>query len=385
MSRNNAKKIFVLILIIFTVLPMLCGCWNYVGLNEIGIVLGVAIDKENDNYKLTFEIVDLTKSGKETGVVPAYIESEGKTVFEAVRNAKQRLQTKLFFGHISILVISEQIAKYEGVLESFNLFLRDAESRETINLIVSQEKTAKDIITAKGLTNPLNSLEIKEIIKSDHVTTGKTSDVQLYQLYDVLFTHGRQLVLPAFHKVKNGDIETAESHGVALFKKDKLIGYLSPDDTFFYLFVIDELRGGLFSVPLDKNSSERTVFEINNAKSKMDFEYDKDKDQFKIILKINADVFLAEEANNMTEPYDRHMISKIRKSAEDYLKENIENVISKVQKKYNADIFGFGNKIYRKNPELWRKAEKDWDRYFKELKVDIKPSINIKNTASLRN
>ena len=51
------KKILVL-LIPF----ILCGCWNYKELNQLAIVSGMAIEKENDEYVLTAQIINSQKS-----------------------------------------------------------------------------------------------------------------------------------------------------------------------------------------------------------------------------------------------------------------------------------------------------------------------------------
>lgn len=381
MNKNKIKKIIAVIIIICICMSFY-GCWDYTSLNEIGIVTGVAIDKEEDNYKLTLEVVDLLKSNKQTGIKPLYVECEGTTIMEAVRNSKSISATKMFWGQIAVLILSEQMAKEEGILKCLELFLRDAEPRETINIIISQEKTAKDLIMAQGLTTSLNALELSDIVAEDHKVTSKTGDVQFYQAMDVLNKPGRELVLPAFHIIKNDDFFTAQSNGVVIFDEDMLIGYLSPEDTFFYLFVINEIQGGVFSTQLEEDKEDRTVFEINGSKTKMDYEYDEEKDKFKIIVEIDTNVFIAERSL-MKEPYNQKKIEEIQKEAGEYLKINIESVIKKVQIEYDSDIFAFGNLIYRKKSKLWDKVSDDWDRYFKEIEVEIKANVHIKNTASL--
>jgi spore germination protein KC len=72
------------------------------GLNELSIVSGVAIDKtlRTATNMLSFEVVDLTKPTKETTLSAILLESEGKTLFDAARNAKKKVVNKLYFGHI---------------------------------------------------------------------------------------------------------------------------------------------------------------------------------------------------------------------------------------------------------------------------------------------
>ena len=79
----------------------------------MSIVSGMAVDKspDSENFRLTFELLDTAKPIKEQGVDNEIVVSEGKTFFDAARNAKRLLHNKLYFGHMVTAVISEEIAK----------------------------------------------------------------------------------------------------------------------------------------------------------------------------------------------------------------------------------------------------------------------------------
>ena len=83
------KKLYI-VLLGFTSF-LLTGCWDYISLNELTIVTGIAIDYAEDqkNYHLSFEIIDITQSNKDEGIRTAILESEGSTLFDAVRKAKK--------------------------------------------------------------------------------------------------------------------------------------------------------------------------------------------------------------------------------------------------------------------------------------------------------
>ena len=146
------KKCVCLILALLFALPA-AGCWSYRGLDEMTIVSGIALDKDKEtgNYLLSFEFVDLSGSVKENGPESKIIESEGKTIFEAVRNAKKKLRNKLYFGHAQMLIINQDIAKEEDIGSIMDWFMRDGEVRETINMAISREQTAQDIFNAVGI------------------------------------------------------------------------------------------------------------------------------------------------------------------------------------------------------------------------------------------
>ena len=161
------KKIASSLLILLLLIP-LSGCWDYRGLDELTIVTGVAIDKkpEEDIYQLTYEIVDLIEPIKEKGPNRKLIESEGKTIFEAVRNAKRRVSNKLYFGHSELIIICEEIARNEDLNVVLDFLPGTSECRETINVVVSQ-KTARDIIASEGIGHTVISNEILEILEDD--------------------------------------------------------------------------------------------------------------------------------------------------------------------------------------------------------------------------
>jgi spore germination protein KC len=82
------KRVFLTVLIIL-VCPAILGCWDYTGLNQINIVLGVAVDKDilTGEYKVTYEVVDTTKAGKDE-VSSVLFDTKGASLFDTARNSK---------------------------------------------------------------------------------------------------------------------------------------------------------------------------------------------------------------------------------------------------------------------------------------------------------
>lgn len=69
--------------------------------------------------------------------------------------------------------------------------------------------------------------------------------------------------------------------------------------------------------------------------------------------------------------------------ADDFLQQEIEKLIKDVQKGFGFDIFGFGNIIRQRNPELWKTIEGDWDSIFMELDFNIVSDIQMRNSGHL--
>lgn len=378
------KKVFLCILILFSIVS-LSGCWNYRGLNDMTIVAGIAIDKnpDNNNYILTFEIVDLSGSSSSEGSIQSkLVEAEGKTYFDAARNAKRRMLNKLYFGNTQIVVVSNEIAKTDGLSTIVDWFLRDAEVRETVDIVISEQKTAKEILTTAEGNSPVVSYDIEKILNADNKATSSAIVVEIYNTFNTLKREGLSLTLPMFHCIINDEEKTSELNGSAVFKYDKMIGSLSPTESKYFLFVNDMVEGGILALSYNDNQPEDISLEISDNKTTKSYSYKDGK--IKFTIETHTGVFIGEFNQDNHDLLKEDEITYITSRAQDKLKKEISDVIKKVQVQYGSDIFGFGNMIYKDNPKLWSQLKNDWDKTFKTLEVDVECKINIVNTAYVK-
>ena len=345
-------------------------------------VIGVAIDKDSKsgNYQLSFEIVDLSTPIKVKGISSTIIESEGNTLFDAVRNAKKRITNKLYFGQAQIVVISEEVARSGDIVDVIDWFLRDPECRETIAIVVSQEKSARDIIATAGIAQGLVANQIRKILETDNISTSTTLCVEFYEAFNTFKAEGKSLVLPAIHNVMNADKLVSETNGVAVFKEKKFVGYLTPEESKYYLFAVNKIQGGVLTFSSEGNDHDNISLEIGDNQTKRSFEYTNGK--IKILLHTETTVYLGEVAGHIN-ALDTQRIDYLETAAEKKLEKNIGSIIKKVQADYDTDIFGFGNLIYKKNFPLWKQLSGSWEARFKKLEVNVSADIHIVNTGAL--
>ncbi|MBW7573838.1 Ger(x)C family spore germination protein [Caproiciproducens faecalis] len=376
------KKIVCLLLSLILLLSQ-TGCWSYRGLNEITIIAGIGIDLDpkTKDYLVSCEIIDLTSTGKESGTKAKLVESRGKTVMDAVRNAKKRLLNKLYWGNNEVLIFGNELAKSGDIGNVINWFLTDAECRETVCLVVSQEKTAKDLLSIYGLDNSVVAFEIKKIIADDENVVGTMENVQLFQAFSILNSPGRSLALPAFRDVKNDEDIVAESNGEAVFKGDKLVGYLPPEESKYYLFAVDEIHGGILTTSSTDEDQTDVSLEISKSKTKNSYSYE--NGQLKFTIKIETEVAV-DEMKPGVDLLDEDTLEKIEQREQKMIEERTESVIKKVQTQYNSDIFGFGNMIYKSDVKLWQQLEPEWDKIFPTIQVKVESKVNIVNTSFLK-
>ncbi|HWR19726.1 MAG TPA: hypothetical protein VN608_08895, partial [Clostridia bacterium] len=225
--------------LVLAVCLVLCGCNDYRSLNELIFVAGIAVDKnpETGDYIVHFEIMNLQENIKQQGLSSAIVESTGRTIPEAVRNASKRVTSKLYFGHATVLIMSEQLAIDGEVSHILDWLLRESELRETSSIVISVGQPAGDLLKLKGLDQRVISNEIDRILKEDSKTSALTYNVAAYEAYNLLKAEGASLVLPIFHGVDNNGEMVVESNGLAVFKNAVMIGTLSPLESKMLLFL----------------------------------------------------------------------------------------------------------------------------------------------------
>lgn len=376
------RKKAVLTALCLMLLLILSGCWNYRSLSDLAIVAGMAVDMDtvSGDYRMVCETVDLSGDVK-SGLKPKIIESTGKTIFDAARNAKKRLQKRLYFGNIQIVVISEELAKSGHIMHLIDWFLRDAELRETAYILVSQAKAAADILNTKGVDNSIVSFEIGTILMDDQTATSSIPSHMLYEIYDTLHTDGVSLALPAFHIINNNATPSAEANGTAVFKEENLLGYLSPEESKYLLFVLNEVKGGILTLSTTGEGQDDISLEISENKTKLSFSV---KDQ-KLIFNVNTEarVYLGESAEELN-AMDKEKIASLEVAAGAKMEQGISDVIKRVQTEYRSDIFGFGNMIHQRDGKLWSSISKYWNDMFPALEVVVHSKINIVNSFYLK-
>jgi spore germination protein KC len=115
-------RYILLVVVLAANTMLLSGCWNYREIDKLAIVAGVAIDREQETnrFLMTTEIIDLKSSGKEVEIKSQKIDTEGETIFDAVRNMIKISAKRLYWSHLKVIIISQDIAK-EGVVQVIDL------------------------------------------------------------------------------------------------------------------------------------------------------------------------------------------------------------------------------------------------------------------------
>jgi spore germination protein KC len=370
---NMLKKV-ILAFISLILLISVTGCWNYSEVDDIAIVSGVGIDKGKSEGELavTVEIVDTKKGSKSNQSGIKMLTLSGPTIFDIVRGMISITGEKLFWSHSKVIVISEELAR-EGVIRVIDWYNRDTETRSDVYIFVSKEKTAQEVISLSSVTESILAYELAQQMRIEK-NTSTAPVVEIFDFIDKLEASGEYAMAPLIYIHEQNKIKNARVSGTAIFNKDKMVGTISGDETKFMLFARDEIKGGV--LPLnDEKGKPAFSLEIlsNRTKVKPVWKDGKLQMQINTVTQVGLDEVMAPKEFN-----DINSKKVLEKRAGKELQQQILSVIHKVQKDYQADIFGFGELVHERMPENWKKIKQNWRQEFTQLDVVVNSKVMIK-------
>lgn len=345
----------------------------------MSIVAGVAVDKgTKDQFQITVEIVQITP-GKQSKMASKIITGEGKSMFDAARNIIALNGKRLYWSHTKVIIVSHQIAS-EDLTKVIDWYNRDTETREDVYMLISQRNSAKEIFNELNYTEQIKSFALNEMIQNQKsLSKAPITDIMKFDIEST--AKGISAVIPLVNIGETNGKAVPQVMGAAIIKKDKMVGFLNPEETQALLFIRNEVKGGILNVETQESEASKVVsLEIFKNKTKIKPVID-GKD-IKINLEIDTTTAI-DEVQGSESFIDDEERKKLEKFAESNLKKRIETTISKVQGEYDVDIFGFGAKLRENKIQVWNSVDDNWNEIFKHLKVNVKTSIHIKNSASL--
>lgn len=382
-------KVIRLLLIGAMALIILTGCWNRVEINDIAIVTAIGLDLvEDDKLRLTLQVAVPSKLGSMGGgdggsseKSSIVISETGTTVSEAYRNIQGKLPRRIFFSQSRVLLIGEDLAK-KGVSHIIDFHTRYAEPRIN-SFIMFTKGNASKIIKGIPKFESISAEEMKELAKMN-------GGLKIYvrDFLNMLLTDGQEPLAPQFTLKSlevdtNNKLKTQAVNGIALFKKDKLIGWMDDVETRGLLWLRNEIKTGVITIKIpEENGGGNISLEINRADTNIVPILK--NGEIKLTVKVNSEMSVIENDSKL-KLYETKAIDDIQKSIENEISDRIQMVVDKAQKEYQSDIFGFGQSVYKKYPKEWNTSyKKNWEQEFPQLEVTINSKAFVRRIGLIK-
>ena len=369
------KKLFL-----FLILLSLTGCYDQKELNTIAIMTATEINKSKDEYIVNAQVVNPQSSDKTVNVQAPFIiyESRGKTIHEAYRQIKLQSSRYLYPNHMEILIINENLAK-EDISQIMDFFLRIPDVRTEFNVLIGKNENILNITTP---IDDISATSIIDTMETNNKYLGITNFVTFNDFANMDLNKNLEVILPSIEAInytkKSESISNTESTKInslyklgnlAIFKDNKLQGYLTEDESTTYNIIKNKAKSILINYECEKN--KYMTIEATNIKSDINA---KNKEiNIKTEMTGNINENMCNIKLNKIEN-----IKKIEKEVKKYVEDKIITSINNIRKKYNSDIFGFLDTIYKQDYNTYQTIKKNWyTQEYQNIKININATINI--------
>ncbi|WP_273324673.1 Ger(x)C family spore germination protein [Vallitalea guaymasensis] len=383
-------KKYLYILVLFVIIISFSGCKNVKrDIEKYAMVLSTGYDYTEDNkYKLTIQVLKTSREqtgGATNGMdkkqsLPSEVviyTSIGETINKAYDNLTSSLGQEPYFSHNKFIVIGKNLAE-KGIDLIIDSNLRGHEIRPNTPLLVAKGEASEIIKQLTPMdTIPANTIEN---IIINQFEKGLTVITNLKDMYNGLaiktagITTGVIYVADEADIAHNGNIFIVDE--IAIFKDDKLIGFLNKEESRALMWIKTKVEAGDVVINSPEDEKEKITLEILNSKCKTTPNFDGNNYSIKLNITQRSNIVsMVGEHDPMN---DYKVLDELEKVLDKRIEEDVKNVIKKVQKDYDVDIFNFGEVIHRKYPKQWKVIKEEWDEIFPHILVEVKVKSSIK-------
>lgn len=397
-------KKLVRIISIILALSVLPGCWSRREIEDLAIISAMAIDRVNlrgqEKFRVAIQVVrpgqlgggqrrgDGGGGGKSPGWLAAGF---GETMYDAVRNLGTRSSRSMVLYHDRVIIIGEKTAR-QGMAEVLDFISRHKDIRLR-TWIVLTEGEALPVLQSTPEMEKLLSDEISEILIRTAPRVSKGFAVDLREFISAMVTPGIDAVATKLEvmnvtevagedpAVRVGEaLKSVRLHGLAVFRRDRLVGWLGDNETKGFLYIKGRTGSGIIPVKVGGEEEREISFLMTRAKSKIIARVEGGKVSVTVKIEAEGDLAETESTKPIAAP---EMLAQVNRDVAREIRSMALAAVKKAQKEYKADIFGFGQKVHKADPKYWHQVEDKWNDIYPTVDVKIQVTAQIRRTGMI--
>ncbi len=347
------KKLIILILVIF----LTSGCYDNIELNNLAIISGVGIDYYDNEFHLTYEILNDIKT-QDNAVMLSYTkEGAGKTINEAAINTNYKVGKKPYFAHLRLIIISESVAQ-NHLDDICDYLIRDTNIRDEFFVLVAKQTTPTDILKHNSDNNPVVSDLILNLLNNEEYNNNLAIKEPFQETLAKFISEDVDAVLSSV-TLKEDQISLDNFY---LFKGFKKVNTLDAKNSSLY----NLLAKDVYALNFNKKFKEGNVaINIDHSNTNIDITNEV------VTLNLKLDGKIVDNSANFNLK-DEKSYETLNKEFSKIIEDDIYNFL-KILQSNKTDILGLQDiyfKKYReKNKELWTTSD---------VKVNVDLKINTK-------
>ncbi|WP_342543147.1 Ger(x)C family spore germination protein [Paenisporosarcina sp. FSL H8-0542] len=359
---------------IFVVLFVsLVGCAEQKLLEQIGLTTLLGYDlREDDKLSVTAVVRQVNPEFQSNVEV---ISAENETIRGARTVINRKTSKKIVTGQMRVVLFGEEISK-DGIAHNIDTLSKNSETSgglyvavvegETKSLLEYQYQDIEDIGT-----HIFKLLE--QNIKSEQIISST-----IHEVAHDYYSPGRDVALPIIKRKE----EIVEISGVALFNKDKMVGKLSAENSFYLKLARDFHKAAMFETKIPKESLPASqtqesqeditvVIDTISTKKKLKL-INPDTPEFDMHITVHGRLLEIEANMDMDNPKN---VQKLEEEIEKSMSKNLAKILVYCQE-VDSDVFGLGE-FYRSSVRESNLTYEKWHEMYKDAKVNIKVDFTV--------
>lgn len=342
-------------------------------LKEQTIVQGIGIDKKDDLFDVTFQVLDITKasgsSSDEEGTITITYNAKGKTISDAITNGQKVLDRDTFLAQNKIIVLSAEIAQ-QHMDQVLDFFVRSKNCRPDVQVAVTTD-TAKEILESKCKNASIPAEKIqKTIINGEY--NGKSMNRMIMNVVNDYMNPVSGVYLPVVKLFDKGD--NVALSGVAVFSETGKTGYLTDRETRGILWTDNKVRNGNLVVETEKQGN--VTLRIVKSSSRSHVTVENNRIVYHVSVKSYCNI--NEMENGLTSSMSQDDLKKIEKKAQSVVRAEIEAALEKCLREYQCDAFRIGRLLGQQEYGFYKEIKDHYQEELPFVTYDIKPEIEVK-------
>ena len=408
------KKHIGLVILLAIIIAFPASMSTQARLNMRIIITGLAIDKKDNGYEVTAQIVKTAPgSGSEkSGSTIDFVSDTGDTIASAIAKLSYKSGKVAGFSHTNFVLVGKEMLD-EDLVQSLNYFLRDNIIKDSVLLLVAKESAKDEIKNTKELGLSVG-LEIQKVFvykekESDGAMTSLVSFVNKSlnhsktSVVSVLSMTGEQSQSEQSSsgssgsqssgesgEQSGGDSSSSGSSGsqsskneskffesitpLACFVSGKFVGSLEKEE---------EILGYMYAqkkcIAEDISLENLNFGNLKNAKVGIDVKFKKSSKKIRYEQGVPClDICIKISNASIKEIQNENFINGVSNEEFEFIKSELEKKISQTiatsfekSKELNADIFGAFDLANKFDYSQTKKNFETMEEFLKALKLNV--------------
>ncbi|TMW71016.1 Ger(x)C family spore germination protein [Alteribacter natronophilus] len=335
------------------------------------MIIAFGIEKgEEQEYKVTIQVPIMTAIGAEEGVNLNEFKTfsqEGDSILDAVAGLESRTPTVLFFGHLKVVAISEELAqKGLGDLIDF-VGRRPPLSNQVYLMIIEEPESVEGFLATESPLISLPALYLDRFFHAEQKIS-RTDESRLFEFIRDYNMISEASTLPMAHSADHEIV----IENLAVFKKENMVAELKGKEVgMSRLLKEEEVLELNYTVPISSGGKVVDASIRLDLRAEVDYETNNP-----VHFNINVNgvgelVDMADMEVNTTED----VISEIEKKLAAQVERELRSTISKMQE-INVEPWLLGHRVWAMDHKYFETLE--WDEGgWQEAEFTIEADIEM--------